>query len=189
MNIIIGLGNPGEKYSHTRHNAGFLALDNFSEYAERKGAQNLGTQKKFQSAIREIIFSGKSGAANLNSEKILLAYPQTFMNESGAAVKELLGFYKLSTENILVLHDDIDLPLGTIKFTESSGSAGHNGIKSIIENLGTQQFRRIRIGIETRTDKNIPPTDAFVLQNFSEEELSKIPFEEISRIIHSKLNL
>lgn len=176
MQLIIGLGNPGDKYSQTRHNAGFLALDHFLESEFVKDGEKSGIQKKFQSLIYEI---------KLDKAKILVVYPQTYMNNSGQAVKEIMDFYKLLPKNILVMHDDVDLPLGTIKYTENSSSAGHNGIKSIIENIGTQQFRRIRIGIENRENKTIPPTEVFVLQNFTLEELQKIPFSDIN----TKLNL
>lgn len=165
MQIIIALGNPGTKYEKNRHNAGWLAADFIL-----KGMQDISEQEKFKSIIKE---------ARFENGKALFVYPQTFMNASGEAVQELLSFYKLAAKDILVLHDEVDLPLGTIKFTENSGSAGHNGIKSLIDSLGTQEFRRIRIGVETRTDKSIPPTEDFVLQNFSAEEIAQIPFEQI----------
>ncbi|SRR6266481_1427800 len=165
MKLVIGLGNPGEKYKETRHNAGWLALDFFREKL------NFSKTETF----------GKSKICKLSSEfgSGLFVYPQTFMNESGEAVLELLNFYKLSREDILILHDEIDLPLGAIRFTASSSAAGHNGVKSIIEKLGSQDFKRIRIGIENRENKKQIPTDAFVLQNFNSEELQKIPYKEI----------
>ncbi len=188
MKIIIGLGNPGEKYAGTRHNAGFMALDHFlnSVGTGTGGADAAisGEQKKFKSLVREGNF--ESGAPGKNI-KALFAYPQTYMNNSGQATREILDFYKLSAQEILVLHDDVDLPLGNFKFTDDSGSAGHNGVQSIINILGAQQFARIRIGIETRADKNIPPTDAFVLQSFSEEEIKKLPFKEINKKIQTFL--
>ena len=101
------------------------------------------------------------------------------MNDSGKAVKQILDFYKLTPKDIVVLHDDVDLPLGTIKFTDNSGSAGHNGVTSLIDYLGTKEFRRIRIGVESRENKEHMPTDAFVLQDFSDEELEQIPFDAI----------
>src|SRR6266481_8990924 len=149
MKLVIGLGNPGEKYQKTRHNAGWLALDFFREKF------NFGKIEKFGKS--EI---SKSPAEFRNG---LFVYPQTFMNESGEAILELLNFYKLSREDILVLHDEIDLPLGAIRFTESSSAAGHNGVKSIIEKLGSQAFKRIRIGVESRENKSQVPTDVFVL--------------------------
>ena len=164
MQIVIGLGNPGSKYEKTRHNAGFMALDYIL-----KDLQAISCTSSFDSKICEVHMP----------EKTFFVYPQTFMNDSGKAVRQILDFYKLSPKDILVIHDDIDLPLGTIKFTDNSGDAGHNGIKSIIESLGTKEFRRVRVGVESRTDKTQMPTDAFVLQEFSADELKKIPFEEI----------
>ena len=179
MHIIIGLGNPGEKYIYTRHNAGFLAVDYL---ADCSNITIVSTKEQFSSIIKE----GKiTDEINQIEHKALFVYPQTYMNESGTAVKAILDFYKLPIASIIVLHDEIDLPLGTIRFTENSSPAGHNGVKSIIEHLGTQEFKRIRIGIETRTDRTQPPTEAFVLQKFNENELTKIPFVEIAKKIDS----
>lgn len=166
MQLIIGLGNPGKEYLHTRHNAGFLALDFILKEIETTSCES-----KFAAKICEARMP----------DKVLFIYPETYMNNSGQAIKQLMDFYKLEPKNILVIHDDIDLPLGVLKFTESSGTAGHNGIKSIIESLGTQDFRRIRIGVESRENKEHMPTDAFVLEKFSENELEKIPFESIKQ--------
>jgi peptidyl-tRNA hydrolase, PTH1 family len=167
MQLIVGLGNPGKEYQNTRHNVGFLALDYFRKEINQDGAC---TKSKFKAEIYELVLDGN---------KHLLVYPQTYMNKSGEAVGEIMNFYKLSPADILVMHDEVDLPVGVIKFTESSGSAGHNGIKSMIGNLGTQDFRRIRIGVESRENKTMPPTDTFVLQPFKEEELKQVPFEAI----------
>ncbi len=164
MQIIVGLGNPGDKYSKTRHNAGFMALDFIL-----KDKHVISCASKFDAKICE----------EHDPQKTFYIYPQTFMNDSGKAVRQIMDFYKLSPADLVVIHDDVDLPLGTIRFTEVSSDAGHNGVKSIIEAIGTQDFKRIRIGIESRLDRAVPPTDAFVLQNFSEDELKKIPFEEI----------
>ncbi len=172
MKIIIGLGNPGAEYQSTRHNAGFIALDYIlKEY------QPISCASKFSARISEIH----------QPKKTLFAYPETYMNESGKAVKELLNFYKLTPKDILVLHDEVDLPLGTLKLTESSGHAGHNGIRSLIDELGTQDFKRIRIGIESREDKNQLPTEAFVLQNFTPEQLRSLPLEEIKARVEMEL--
>ena len=172
MKIIIGLGNPGKEYLKTRHNAGFMALDFFL-----KGIETISCTSKFEAKICEVH----------QPNKTLFVYPETFMNNSGKAVKELLNFYKLGPENVLVLHDEVDLPLGTIKFTESSSHAGHNGVRSLIEELGTQDFKRIRIGVESREDRTQLPTDAFVLQEFTEEELKQIPFDAIKARIEMEL--
>ncbi len=164
MQVIIGLGNPGEKYKNNRHNVGFLALDHIL-----KELQTISCNSSFDSKICEIHMP----------EKTFFVFPQTFMNDSGKAVKQILDFYKLTPKDIVVLHDDVDLPLGTIKFTDNSGSAGHNGVTSLIDYLGTKEFRRIRIGVESRENKEHMPTDAFVLQDFSDEELEQIPFDAI----------
>ncbi len=172
MQIIIGLGNPEEKYFKTRHNVGFLALDYIL-----KDLEVISCSSKFDAKICEVH----------NPDKTFYVYPQTYMNNSGKAVKQLLDFYKLSPKDILVIHDEVDLPLGTIKFTESSGPAGHNGVSSIIEELGTQDFRRIRVGVESRENKQQPPTDAFVLQNFDGDQLSEVPFDAIKARVQLEL--
>jgi len=172
MQLIIGLGNPGKDYEKNRHNAGFMALDYIL-----KDTPAISCTSKFDAKICEVH----------NPEKTLFIYPETFMNNSGKAVRQIMKFYKLEPKDILVIHDEVDLPLGVIKFTESSGHAGHNGIRSLIEELGTQDFRRIRIGVENRENKTQPPTDVFVLQNFTDEELTKIPFEGIKARVEMEL--
>jgi peptidyl-tRNA hydrolase, PTH1 family len=167
MQLIVGLGNPGKEYETTRHNAGFLALDYIRKEMNQEG---VCSASKFKAEIYELVVDGT---------KHLMIYPQTYMNKSGEAVREIMDFYKLTSNNILVLQDDVDLPLGVIRFTENSGSAGHNGIKSLILSLGTQEFRRIRIGVESREDKSIPPTESFVLQKFAQDELKQLPLEAI----------
>ncbi len=170
MQMIIGLGNPGEQYAQTRHNVGFMALDYILEHGP---FEKLSEVRKFE-AITWIC--GIRGT----EEKVAFVYPHTFMNNSGTAVQQLASYYdKVQPAGVLVIHDEVDLPLGTIKFTESSSAAGHNGVSSVIEMLGTQDFRRIRVGIEDREDRQQPPTDAFVLQPFSKEELEKIPFDAV----------
>ncbi len=164
MKLIVGLGNPGEKYLKTRHNAGFMALDYIL-----KDKHVISCSSKFDAKICEVH----------DPEKTFYIYPQTFMNDSGKAVKQIMDFYKLLPADLVVIHDDVDLPLGTVRTTESSGDAGHNGVKSVIEAMGTQDFKRIRIGIESRADKSALPTDAFVLQEFSDDEIKQIPWNEI----------
>ncbi len=172
MKVIVGLGNPGEEYKKTRHNAGFMSLD-----YTLKDREPISCSSKFEAKICEVHQPAKT----------LFVYPQTYMNNSGKAVRELMSFYKLEPKDILVIHDEVDLPLGTIKFTESSGHAGHNGIRSLIEELGTQDFKRIRVGVESREDKDNLPTEAFVLQPFSEDELKQIPFDAIKARIELEL--
>ncbi|MFA5990922.1 MAG: aminoacyl-tRNA hydrolase [Candidatus Doudnabacteria bacterium] len=161
MKLIVGLGNPGTKYTNTRHNAGFLAIDYFL-----KDIQAINCQSSFQAQICELHFG---------AQKVFLVKPQTFMNLSGEAVKAIGDFYKINySTDLLIIHDDVDLPFGEIKNTTSSSAAGHNGVQNIIDLLGTKDFSRIRLGVENRADKKIPPTEAFVLQNFTDEELAKL---------------
>jgi PTH1 family peptidyl-tRNA hydrolase len=171
MKIIIGLGNPGEKYKNNRHNVGFLAVNYLYE---KFGVENGGWQDKFQSGILEIPHSG---------QKIVLMKPQTFMNDSGKAVREIINFYKLDpSKDIIVLHDEVDLPFGTIRTTKSSSSAGQNGVQNIIDELGSQDFSRIRIGVETRESRAQMDTRDFVLQNFTPEETKKLQDEIFPKV-------
>jgi PTH1 family peptidyl-tRNA hydrolase len=171
MKIIVGLGNPGEKYQNTRHNVGWLALDFFIKNCEFKIEK---LKNNFASNIYEAL---------VNNQKIIFIKPQTFMNNSGQAVKAICEFYKLDVQtDLLVIHDDIDLPLGKLKTTASASSAGHNGVASIIEHLSTQNFHRLRIGVETRQAKTDLPTETFVLQNFTVDEMQKLQTEIFPQI-------
>jgi PTH1 family peptidyl-tRNA hydrolase len=149
MTIIIGLGNPGEKFKNTRHNVGFMAVD---EFARKNDFPGFEMQKKYESLISE-------------NESTLLAKPQTFMNESGVAVKKILS--KKNAENLIVIHDDIDLPVGKIKIVKDRGSAGHKGVESIIQNIGNEGVIRFRIGIGGQKDVEAMKV---VLKKFSKEE-------------------
>ena len=169
MKLVVGLGNPEIKYQKTRHNAGFLAVDFFL-----KGMHPLACQSKFQAQICELHFG---------SQKIFFIKPLTYMNLSGHAVLDICQYYKVgAAEDLLVIHDDVDLPLGTLRVTQNSSAAGHNGVQSVIDSLGTQSFARIRIGVETRTDKKQPPTEAYVLQNFSPTEMQKLDSEILPQV-------
>ncbi|MFA6486341.1 MAG: aminoacyl-tRNA hydrolase [Candidatus Magasanikbacteria bacterium] len=154
MKLLIGLGNPGKEYEKTRHNAGFLALDTLAKNLELK----FKLDKKMKAEVAK------------NAE-IILAKPQTFMNESGVAVRALMDFYKLKPNDIVVIHDDKDIPLGEWRDQTDRSAAGHNGIKSIIEHLGTQNFRRLRIGIATPEMARFDDKADFVLGKFSKDEL------------------
>ena len=158
--LIVGLGNPGDKYEHTRHNAGFRIVDALAE-------------KNSAAFIEEKKFKSQTSAFDNGDVRVILAKPQTFMNESGGAVQKLLSFYKLPATSLLVVHDEIDLPIGDLRTTTDSGAAGHNGVSSIIESIG-QDFARLRVGIENRKEFRIPPTDAYVLQNFTDGEETKL---------------
>lgn len=167
MKLIVGLGNPGEKYKNTRHNAGFLAVDFI-----------LNDGDGFMEAKPSHEFKSEMYSLDKDGQKIIFLKPQTYMNDSGQALKVICNFYKLDiSQDLLVLHDETDLPFGTLRATQSSSSAGHNGVQSIIDNLGTQDFHRLRIGVESRASRDDMPTDAFVLQNFSPDELAKLQAE------------
>ncbi len=157
MKLIIGLGNPGKEYADTRHNAGFMALESL---ARTCNFPDFKLDKKFSSEIT----SGMIGA-----DKILLVKPQTFMNESGVAARALFDFYKLTLDDLLVIHDDKDIELGKYRLQSNRTSAGHNGVQSLIDNFGTNNFTRIRIGIATPLLKS-HDTANFVLENFNQEE-------------------
>lgn len=152
--IICGLGNPGLRYELTRHNIGFLVLDLFSD------RHNIPLdQKKFKAVF---------GKSELFKQKIYLLKPQTFMNLSGETVKEACNFFKVDPQRLLVIHDDLDFPFGSVRIKEGGGPGGHNGLTSIIEQLGTSDFVRIRMGIG-RPVGHIDPAD-YVLQSYSEEQ-------------------
>lgn len=160
MKIIIGLGNPGKEYEGTRHNVGFEILD---ELRNTYGFPEFTPNKKFEA---------ETSSGNIAGNKVMLAKPQTFMNLSGISVRKVLDFYKVTPADILVIQDELDLPLGKYKIATDSSAAGHNGVKNIIEHLGTQTFARLRIGIATDKQDASCLRDAhdFVLDKFSEEE-------------------
>lgn len=135
MKIIIGLGNPGKDYESTRHNVGFDFVDRL---AKTHNAESFTLNKKFEAEITEIV---------INDTKVLLAKPQTFMNNSGIAVQKIMNFYKISFNDLIVVYDEMDFEPGKFAFSISRGSAGHNGIESIAQTLGTTDFARLRIGI------------------------------------------
>lgn len=183
MKVVVGLGNPGKKYARTRHNAGFLVLDWFLETHHLSQATG---QKKFNSEVFEIHnFSSLSPVLKdeVEGNLLLLIKPQTFMNASGNAVREICNFYKLDIKNeLLVIHDDVDLPLGVIRTNCNSSSAGHLGVQHVIDSLGTQNFWRIRIGVESRNSRADEPTEVFVLQNFTDNELAKLKAEVFPKV-------
>ena len=133
MKMIVGLGNPGSKYKETKHNIGFITLDEFAVQ------HNMAFNKtKFEAVYAE---------GFIGTEKILLVKPQTFMNDSGRAVRPLMDYYSIPIEDLVVVYDDMDMPVGKIRLRQKGGAGGHNGIKSLIQHLGTQDFNRIRIGV------------------------------------------
>lgn len=154
--IIVGLGNPGAKYEHTRHNAGFMAVD---EIGRRMGAE-LAREK----------CSALIGKAGIDSHEAVLAKPRTYMNESGRAVAGLLRDSYCTPSDLIVLHDELDLPLGTVRIKAGGGHGGHNGLRSIIDLIGTADFLRVRIGIG-RPEPGFDPA-RYVLSPFRADERS-----------------
>lgn len=176
MKLIVGLGNPGDQYENTRHNAGFIVLD---EIQKELSFPEFQFNKKFEAEISEGTIKGEElplGSSSPKDLKVILAKPQTFMNLSGKSVASILIFYKIPIENLIVLHDDLDIELGAFKISKDSSAAGHNGVTSIFETLGTQKITRVRIGIEgaeKKLERQMSGSD-FVLQKFSQEELETI---------------
>ncbi len=137
IQLIVGLGNPGQQYQKTRHNAGVWFVEAIAEAYGHK----LRDEKRFQSLMAEFLFP-------ITFEKVILLCPQTYMNLSGQAVAAVAKYYHLLPENILVVHDELDLPPGVVKLKWGGGHAGHNGLKDIMDRLGTKDFWRLRIGID-----------------------------------------
>lgn len=159
MYIVVGLGNPGSKYAHTRHNAGFEAIDRLADQY-RISVEN----KKFQALC---------GSGVIEGQKVLLVKPQTYMNLSGESVRAACDFYKIDPEEeLIVLYDDISLAPGQLRIRKKGSAGGHNGIKSIIQHLGTQVFKRVKIGVgEKPTGYDLAD---YVLGHFSKEEWTEM---------------
>ena len=180
--LLIGLGNPGREYKDNRHNIGFMLIDTL---CVRLNARGMKLQSK------AIVVS-----AHFQDRRIILAKPQTYMNLSGQSVQGLLHFYKIPVENLLVSHDDLDLPLGTIRIRPGGGPGGQRGMASTIETLGTRDFPRLRLGIG-RPPGRMDPKD-YVLQDFSKEDLKVLPevlnraaeavFEFITKGLNAAMN-
>lgn len=134
VKLIVGLGNPGSKYDNTRHNIGFMAIDELA----KKWEVSFTEEKNFKALV---------GSTFIEGEKIYLVKPLTFMNLSGIAVRALLTYYNIPVENFIVIYDDLDMEVGKLRFRQKGSAGGHNGIKSIIAEIGTQEFDRIKIGI------------------------------------------
>ena len=157
MKLIVGLGNIGKEYENTRHNMGFMLVDRYLEY------RNITDKFKEK-------FNAMYVETTINNEKVIFIKPTTYMNNSGIAVRAFVDFYKLSSEDILVISDDLDLDLGKFRLRRNGSSGGHNGLKSIISHLGTDDFKRLRIGISNDKDDVIN----YVLSKFSKKELNEI---------------
>ncbi len=171
LKMIVGLGNPGPEYADTRHNVGFQVVTLF---AGRQRLQFDKAQKRARVALGQVsLASGWSG-------RVLLAKPLTFMNDSGAAVGPLAKFYKVAPADILVVFDDLDLPVGRVRLRPEGGSSGQKGVKSIIEHLGTDQFPRLRVGIG-RPPGQMDPVD-YVLRIFTASEQEEIAFARMKAV-------
>ena len=155
--LIVGLGNPGPQYSWTRHNAGFMVLDRLSRLS------GIPVTRK--------AFSAFAGDGNWGGERLYLLKPQTFMNLSGRSVAEALRFYKLSLADLIVIHDDLDIPFGSVKLKEGGGHGGHNGLRSLAQELGSSEYARIRVGIGRPPHGDVVN---YVLANFAKGEMDAL---------------
>ncbi|HBC29667.1 MAG TPA: aminoacyl-tRNA hydrolase [Clostridiales bacterium] len=152
MYIIAGLGNPGKEYTSSRHNSGYMAVEYLAEKLDIK--------------LNKLKFNSVYGDTSINGEKVMLVKPVTYMNRSGIAIMEIVKFYKIPTENLIVIYDDIDIPLGTLRIRPCGSAGTHNGMKSIVEGIGSE-FPRIRIGIGKNEEMDLAD---YVLQKFSLSE-------------------
>ncbi len=157
MRLIVGLGNPGKEYEHTRHNVGFMALDKIANY--------LGV------TFNKTKFSGSYAEAIYEGEKYILLKPGKYMNLSGEVIRDFVNFFKIDINDIFIIHDDLDTPIGTFRLRYQGGTGGHNGLKNIALNLNTNNYKRMKIGISN--DKGLDTKD-YVLGKFSLEEQTKL---------------
>ncbi|MED0981966.1 aminoacyl-tRNA hydrolase [Bacillus paramycoides] len=158
MKLIVGLGNPGREYELTRHNIGFMAIDELA--------------KRWDISLNEQKFKGLFGAGFVNGEKVILLKPLTYMNLSGESIRPLMDYYKIDVEDFIVMYDDLDIPVGKLRLRMKGSAGGHNGVKSTISHLGTQEFQRIRMGIDR--PKNGMKVVDYVLGRFTSEETSGV---------------
>lgn len=172
MKLVVGLGNPGEKYAKVRHNLGFMAVDELAKELRVHGSWLM--ESKFKSEIIKI------HELQTDNQELLLAKPQTYMNNSGLAVKILTTYYKIPSTDLIVIHDELDLPLGKIKVRLGGAAAGHHGVESVIAHLGTDQFIRVRLGIgnlktQSAEHKKVHVSaEKFVLEPFMHSEKSQV---------------
>lgn len=160
MWLIVGLGNPGGKYALTRHNIGFMAID-----YHLKGLGSPALKSQFKAEICQ---------TKIGDQPVIFCKPQTYMNLSGEAVQALMGFYKISLDHLIVIHDEIDQIFGQMKIQKNRGHGGHNGIRSISGLLGSADYIRLRLGVGRPENPNIPVAD-YVLNNFNSTELNELP--------------
>ena len=173
MKLLVGLGNPGDKYEKTRHNLGFVALDHLLRKIENLQNSFWDEEKKIKSLTKKV---------NIKNSPALLLKPLTFMNESGTAVAAASSYYKINPEDIVLIHDDLDLPLGKIRVRFGGGHGGHKGVESVINHLNTDKFLRIRLGIghphhhegKLKTGKSHIAVEDYVLSVFSSSDKGKV---------------
>jgi peptidyl-tRNA hydrolase, PTH1 family len=161
--IIVGLGNPGTEYAGNRHNLGFHVVDLL---ADQQGA-------RFKKGVRGFADVVETRLRDAGEERVVLAKPRSYMNESGGRVKAVLGFYKAAPEQLIVVHDELDIPFGSVRLKVGGGAGGHNGIRSLDSALGTQEYARVRVGIG-RPPGRMEAAD-FVLRDFSAAERKEVP--------------
>lgn len=180
MRLIVGLGNPGKQYEKTRHNVGFMIVDALREHLEPQEAGTWSLSKKFNAEIAEV---------SLNGDKVILAKPMTYMNDSGQSVGLIMKFYKIPLSNLIVVHDEKDLLLGTVKIHTDRGHAGHNGIKSIIKYTGSKDFTRYRVGVASTNERKMSDTSRFVLGKFglTEKKLLRHTISDIVRGLDAEI--
>lgn len=159
MYVMMGLGNPGSRYRFTRHNIGFMVLE------------EIATRWKVD--LKQKSFNALWNRGKVADRDVILALPQTYMNLSGNAARDLTAYFKVNVENLIIVHDDLDLPFGSVRLKQGGGNAGHKGLKSISECLGSKDFMRIRLGIDKPADKS--RTEGYVLEKFRKEEAELLP--------------
>lgn len=171
MKLIVGLGNPGKEYENTRHNIGFMVIDNYLK------------NEKFKTK-----FNGMYLKKVINNEEVIFLKPLSYMNLSGEVVKKYVNYFKINLSDLLIISDDLDMPCFKIKLKYKGSSGGHNGLKNIIQNINTEEFKRLKIGISNNLNID---TKSYVLSNFNQEELEKLhkKFEITNNIINDFINL
>lgn len=171
MYIVVGLGNPGKQYENTRHNIGFIAVDKLAERLDIK--------------VNKIKFKSLIGEGRIGREKVILVKPQTYMNLSGQALSEIVNFYKIPMENLIVIYDDIDIGVAQVRIRKKGSGGTHNGMRSIIRLLGDSGFPRIRIGIG-KSEKI--PLESYVISNFTKDEI-KIMEDAVLKSVDSVISI
>ena len=171
MKLIVGLGNPGKEYENTRHNIGFMVIDNYLK------------NEKFKTK-----FNGMYLKKVINNEEVIFLKPLSYMNLSGEFVKKYVNYFKINLSDLLIISDDLDMPCFKIKLKYKGSSGGHNGLKNIIQNINTEEFKRLKIGISNNLNVD---TKSYVLSKFNQEELEKLhkKFEITNNIINDFINL